>query len=91
MAVIHTGIDMPYSCFTCEHKVRCDRVQFSYTNAPPKLPDRCKLKSIDGLIDEINLYKNDVDKAISEDESKRAGLKQGYENCIEIIQNYCGG
>jgi len=40
---------------------------------------------------EIKAYKNSVDKAISEDELKREGMKLAYQDSIDIIDRHIGG
>lgn len=39
---------------------------------------------------EILSYKDSVDKAISDDEFKRDGMKVAYQDCLEIIDKHIG-
>ena len=46
------------------------------------------LSVIEDIKAEIMSYRNSVDRAISEDEFKRDGMKIAYQDCIEIIDKH---
>jgi hypothetical protein len=85
MSVISTEINMPNSCAKCEYRTRCG-IGLANGWIDNARDEKCPLKSIDGLIEEIkDLFIIDV----QDDEG------EGYCTCIplydtiEAIKKYC--
>lgn len=71
--------------------------QFGYYNKemerylsaiPSEVPER---EALEKIRTDMMSYRDSVDRAISEDEFKRDGMKIAYQDCIEIIDKYIEG
>ena len=92
MSVILTGMDMPKNCFECGLKLRgmCPRLIKNITVTDRTIDERCPLRPVDGLIEEIK--KETVcpyGKCIGKDCSNMNDCMIMGEHAVKIIEDYC--
>jgi len=81
MSVIITGMDMPNTCGVCEASGTGACHKWHFKESGRKRDDDCPLRSVEGLIEELEEY------------ARRQGDGWDYgivQSAIDIVKEYCG-